>query len=105
MGAVGANGDALLTSRLRGPTIPSRSWEQPRAQVASLAAETRQVVDRFFKALDRGLLSARSPVNADFTLADALLHQIRHISYHVGHCDAILRGLRLPAARWRGFGE
>jgi uncharacterized damage-inducible protein DinB len=62
-------------------------------------------VERFLEALDRGPLSGRSPVNPDFTPADAVLHQIRHITYHVGHCDAILRELGLPAVRWLGFGE
>jgi uncharacterized damage-inducible protein DinB len=74
-------------------------------QVVSFAADTRRLVERFFEALDRGPLSARSPVNRDFTLADSVLHQLRHISYHVGHCDAILRELGFPAVRWLGFGE
>ncbi len=35
----------------------------------------------------------------------SLLCQIRHVQYHMGHCNSILRHFHYKAVEWIGYGE
>jgi hypothetical protein len=56
--------------------------------------------NKLFDRIDDSFLSERLVSDRDFTYLDAILAQIRHIQYHVGHCDSILRQNRIEAVDW-----
>lgn len=62
-------------------------------------------VESFFAKLDDSRLTERSTTYPEFTFADLVLMQIRHIQHHVGTCNAILRTKGAATVRWLGFGE
>lgn len=41
----------------------------------------------------------------DYTYSDVIMGQIRHIMYHVGHCNSILRNNGLLAVEWIAHNE
>lgn len=60
--------------------------------------------DSFFLSYKESMLK-RNCMDRNLTNADVILMQIRHIQYHVGHCNSILRQYGLKAVEWQGFGE
>ena len=57
--------------------------------------------DRFFNNLtDTKLLEPISYRQDGLTYFDIISNQIRHIMYHVGHCDCILRENGYPVKAW-----
>jgi hypothetical protein len=43
--------------------------------------------------------------NPQFTYADVITGQIRHIMYNIGYLNGILRGLGLPESDWYAYNE
>ena len=57
--------------------------------------------DRFFSKLDDlALLEPISHRQDGYAYLDIITNQIRHIMYHVGHCDCILRDNGYSAIAW-----
>jgi len=57
--------------------------------------------ERIFEKLnDEMLMTPIIPGKDDYTYSDVILEQVRHIMYHVGHCNSILRSKGLPAVEW-----
>ncbi|MGE5557484.1 MAG: hypothetical protein ACM3WV_02610 [Bacillota bacterium] len=54
----------------------------------------------FFEALDDKKLSSPLIPDSKLTFGDVIISQIRHIQYHVGHCNSILRHHRFEAVEW-----
>jgi hypothetical protein len=61
---------------------------------------------RFFVKLTDEMLSI--PIienNNKYTYLDVITGQIRHIMYHVGHCNCILRSYAVPTVAWQAHNE
>jgi hypothetical protein len=57
--------------------------------------------DKFFIGMNDSALLEPIPYRRDgCTYLDIITNQIRHIMYHVGHCDCILRERGYPAIAW-----
>jgi len=56
--------------------------------------------DDYFKNLSDTNLLANAFVDNNKSHLDALLLQIRHIQYHTGHCNSILREQDMEAVAW-----
>lgn len=64
-------------------------------------------VERFFGRLtDETLLTPIAPQqDRELIYADTVLMQIRHIQYHVGHCNRLLRQYGSRTVGWIGYHE
>jgi len=57
--------------------------------------------DRFFDEMNDSVLLEPIPHRKDgFTYFDIIINQIRHVMYHVGHCDCVLRENGYPATAY-----
>jgi hypothetical protein len=62
--------------------------------------------DRFFDNLHDGMLG--EPIvkgDENFTYADVVVGQIRHVMYNIGYLNGILRSLDLPESDWYSYNE
>jgi len=77
-----------------------------KAQLKEYMVKIHSKTERIFERLNDDLLS--TPIiqgKFDYTYADVIMGQIRHIMYHVGHCNSILRNNDLPAVEWIAHNE
>ena len=65
--------------------------------------EVKVICGSFFDGKDDEWLSEGSIVYSKITNMDIVFMQIRHIQYHVGHCNSILRGLDIVAVDWLDY--
>jgi hypothetical protein len=66
----------------------------------------KQIVDEFFSNKDDEWLVENSIIYDKIKNLDIVFMQIRHIQYHVGHCNSILRENNREAVDWLDyFGE
>lgn len=72
-------------------------------QVLELLDETRELKDRLFDSLREEALEQPSVLYDKITNLDVILGQIRHLMYHIGHCNAILRDTDEQAAEWEDY--
>ena len=71
-----------------------------KSEMRALFDETMRQVDGFFGDKDDEWLFADNAIYGKLKNFDIVEMQIRHIQYHVGHCNAILRERDLPAVGW-----
>jgi uncharacterized damage-inducible protein DinB len=64
------------------------------------AGEVQALSLLFFEGKDDAWLNSGSTVYNKITNMDVVFMQIRHILYHVGHCDSILRESGYKAVEW-----
>ncbi len=76
------------------------SREQVRSFADDVAVSSRKHLD----SMNDEKLFRASAVNPKTTYFDNIIAQIRHIQYHVGHCDAILREHGARSSDWREYG-
>lgn len=70
------------------------------------AGEVKSLCALFFQDKDDAWLKSGSIPYNKITNMDVVFGQIRHIQYHVGHCDSILREYGYKAVEWVDyFGE
>ncbi len=62
-----------------------------RDELSVLARRVRDQIETSIQGKTDAWLAEPSPVYDKITNADVLIGQVRHIQYHVGHCDSILR--------------
>lgn len=62
-------------------------------------------VEKFFNELESQDFLMLINGSDKFTYCDKVLCQIRHVQYHVGHCNSILRHFGYEAVDWIGYGE
>lgn len=62
-------------------------------------------VSNFLKDVNDEWLSKQSYVKEEMLNIDVIINQMRHIQYHVGHCNCILRELNVNAVNWIGYLE
>lgn len=72
------------------------------AQLADLAAEVRREAETFFSRLGERLLDP-SPLHNPITSLDVLFMQLRHLQYHIGCCNGVLRQEGAEAVEWAEF--
>jgi len=75
-----------------------------KVEMRELADAVASQAQRFFAALPRASLDGPSPAFAGLSRLDVIEGQIRHLMYHVGHCDAALRDRGYACAPWLEFG-
>ena len=62
--------------------------------------------ERFFDNLHDGMLGKRIAMDAEqYTYADVVLCQTRHVMYNVGYLNGILRSLGLEESDWYAYNE
>ena len=68
--------------------------------------EVKVICQSFFEGKNDEWLGQASVIYSKISNIDIVFMQIRHIQYHVGHCNSILRGLGHEAVEWIDyFGE
>ena len=63
--------------------------------------ETNEIAKKWFKGKDDNWLKLPSKIYDKYTNNDVIIEQIRHIMYHVGHCDAIFRENNIKTGEWK----
>lgn len=71
-----------------------------REQLLDLYREVLEEKELLFGKLTEETVIESSPLYGKISSLDVIFGQVRHIMYHIGHCDAILRDQELPAAKW-----
>jgi hypothetical protein len=71
-----------------------------REELRELAREVRARAGRFFAGIDDGGLALRSAASPRLTLLDIASTQLRHLMYHVGALDSVLRDRGEKAVAW-----
>lgn len=54
----------------------------------------------YFTSLNDNILTEKSVLSGSFTNLDIILLMIRHIQYHVGQCNTILKENNLKTVKW-----
>ncbi len=88
--------DSNITPELDRDSPVSLSKEKIKEYMTRIKEKT----GNFFERIDDNFLSERLVSDRDFTYLDAILAQVRHIQYHVGHCDSIFRQNGIEAVDW-----
>ncbi|MDP4143568.1 MAG: DinB family protein [Bacillota bacterium] len=77
-----------------------------REQLIGYMNKVKEVYEVFFENKDDEWLCNNSVVHDKIKNIDIIFMQIRHIQYHVGHCNSILRDKGREAVEWIDyFGE
>lgn len=85
---------------------PTTGADLTKLQMQDYLMKIREKTDRIFGALTDDLLPTPIiPNRYDFTYADVIMGQIRHVMYHVGQCNLILRNNESPAVKWLAHNE
>jgi hypothetical protein len=74
-----------------------------KAELTEYAQTVQRLTQTFFADHDDAWLVSPAAGYAQITNLDVIMMQIRHIQYHVGHCNSILREQRRPAVAWIDF--
>lgn len=71
-----------------------------KAELIEYKNSIKALCETFFNGKDDEFLLKPSGIYDKISNLDIVLMQIRHIQYHVGHCNSILRGKGLKAVQW-----
>ena len=97
--AVGAGGEAYEAQRFGKDVSPELDGDcrevVVKGELLAFLGDLRSRLDSLLAVVGEG----------DAAAVDALLTQIRHIQYHVGHGDAALRSRGAAPGVWKGYGE
>lgn len=69
-------------------------------EMIELKNTVKTLCEGFFEGRDDGWITQPSWIYDKISNLDVVFGQIRHIQYHVGHCDGILRERGLAAGEW-----
>lgn len=69
-------------------------------QLAGLLQDLYTTATRFFNEIDSSALLSHSVLYEKITNLDVVLGQIRHLQYHIGHCESILRDTGIQDIPW-----
>ena len=75
------------------------------AEAREYLARLKDKTERFFSQLDDDKLLAPIVEGRPNTYLDTILGQIRHIQYHVGHSNCLLKSREADTSRWVAFNE
>jgi hypothetical protein len=71
-----------------------------RDEMLNYKDEVKKLCESFFEDKDDEWFSRASVLCDKLTNMDVVFMQIRHIQYHIGHCDSILRERGFKAVEW-----
>lgn len=71
-----------------------------RVEMVAYKDSVKALCENFFKDKDDKWLTEPSEIYGKISNLDVIFMQVRHIQYHVGHCDSILRERGLKAVDW-----
>lgn len=75
-------------------------------QIKDLLKQVVELADSFFLIFDSEKLIEPSVLYDKITNLDVVFGQIRHLQYHIGHCESILREAGITELKWVDyFGE
>ena len=74
-----------------------------KAESSELSAEVRAQITGLLADRTDAWLNQPSWIYDKVLNFDVLVGQIRHLQYHVGHCNSILRENNAPAAEWLDY--
>jgi hypothetical protein len=74
-------------------------------ELKTYSKKIRKKVEKFFNELESQDFLRLNNGSDNFTYCDKVLCQIRHVQYHIGHCNSILRHFNYEAVEWIGYGE
>jgi hypothetical protein len=74
-------------------------------QVKDLLHELTGLAENFFGYVDDDTLLAKSFIYDKVTNLEVVFGQIRHLQYHIGHCEAILRDSGIKEIEWVDYSE
>jgi hypothetical protein len=75
-------------------------------QIKDLLRQVVELADTFFLKFDSEKLLEPSVLYDKITNIDVVFGQIRHLQYHIGHCESILREAGITELKWVDyFGE
>lgn len=69
-------------------------------QISKLLKEAEELADYFFNRYSSDQLLRDSVLVHDITGLDIVLMQIRHLQYHIGYCEGLLRDAGLDVPEW-----
>ena len=69
--------------------------------MTAFCKETKVIAEKWFFEKDDNWLKLPSMIYDKYNNNDVIIEQIRHIMYHVGHCDAILRENGIAPGEWK----
>lgn len=72
----------------------------PKIEVVKYINETRRIAEQWFAGKDDDWLKLPNKLISGITNMDMAVGQIRHLMYHTGHCDAILRDNGIQPAKY-----
>jgi hypothetical protein len=76
-----------------------------RMEMLGFLAAVSEKVKCYFAALDDPRLWQPISLSKEITHADAIIGQIRHVMYHVGNCNRMLKEKGAPTTGWLAPGE
>jgi uncharacterized damage-inducible protein DinB len=76
-----------------------------REEAAEYLKRLQEKADRFFSSLDDARLLEPIVEGRPVTYLDVIIGQIRHIQYHVGHGNCILKSSGAETSGWLAFNE
>ena len=71
-----------------------------KTQVQELNQQAIDLADEFFTNISENDLLEKSVIYDKTTNIDVVLGQVRHLHYHIGHCDSILREMGIKEIDW-----
>lgn len=72
-----------------------------KADIRKLCQETKEVAKKWFAGKDDNWL--KTPLFNTFTHFDNTIGQLRHLMYHIGHCEAIFREYGIEAGEYLDY--
>lgn len=74
--------------------------ELSKDQLYALLAEAVELANHFFDSFDSHTLLEPSILYCKISNLDVVFGQIRHLQYHLGHCECILRECGITDLKW-----
>ena len=72
-------------------------------QIKDQLKQVVELTNNYFKSIDSNELLNASVLHDKVTNLDVVFGQIRHLNYHTGHCDSILREAGITDLKWEDY--
>lgn len=74
-------------------------------EIKKYSNDIQNRIDDFLRKTNDKILLSKSNLTDKLTIMDIILMQIRHLQYHIGHCNSILRSNNIKPVEWLDYGE
>jgi arsenate reductase-like glutaredoxin family protein len=65
-----------------------------------VCSETKDIAEKWFNGKDDNWLKLSSKICNEITNHELMLTHLRHMMYHVGHCEALFRENGIETGEW-----